>query len=267
MEFLKVVRRRSFLSEFVYTALNVGLAIAILLIVLYTESVWFGVSLVLLSKWRVFAVRPRYWWVNVQSNMVDFIVSVSIVLHMYTVNNAATIPESYKLLLLIALTLGYIGWLLFVKPRSKRVFVAAQAAVATFLGMSALFTFTFDWPVSLVVLIGWLIGYSSARHVLNSYDDETYSLLLALAWGFVIAEITWVSYHWAIAYPLPIFPALMVPQVALIVSLVSFLAHKTYDSFYHHAKVRMSDVLLPLLFTVSIILVLLTVFNRVGAAI
>jgi len=266
MEFLKVVRRRSFFSEFVYTALNVGLAVAILLIVLYTESVWFGIALVLLSKWRVFAVRPRYWWVNVRSNMVDFIVSVSVVLHMYTVNNAA-IPNSYKLVLLAGLALGYIGWLLFIKPRSKRSFVAVQAAVATFLGIAALFTFTFDWPASVVVAGAWLISYSSARHILNSYDDETHGLFLSLAWSLVIAEITWVCYHWAIAYPLPVFPGLMVPQAALVVALLSFLAYKAYDSFYHHAKVRMSDILLPLLFTVSIILVLLTVFNRVGTAI
>ncbi len=266
MEFLKLVRRRSFLSEFVYTALNVALAVAILLIVLYTESVWFGIGLVMLSKWRVFAVRPRYWWANLRSNMVDIIVSVSIVLHMYSINTAP-IGESYKLLLLVGLTLGYITWLLFIKPRSKRSYVAAQAGIATLLGMSALFAFTYDWPASVVVAGAWLIGYSTARHVLSSYDDETHGLFLALAWGFVIAEISWVSYHWAIAYPLPVFPSLMVPQVAIIVAMVSFLAYKSYDSFYHNAKVRMSDMLLPLLFTLSIIIVLLTIFNRVGTAI
>jgi hypothetical protein len=266
MEFLKLVRKRSFLSELIYTVLNIALAVGVFLIVRYTEAVWFAILLVLISKWRVFAVRPRFWWANLRSNMVDFIVGISIVIHMYTVNGAA-MGETTKLLLLIGLTLGLIGWLLYIKPRSKRSFMAIQAGLAVFLGVSALFTISYNWPVSIVVLGTWLIGYSAARHVLSTFDDETHALFLGLAWGLVTAEISWVAYHWAIAYPLPNVPSLMLPQAALVITLVSFLAYKTYDSFYHHAKVRMSDVLLPLLFTLSVLLVLLVVFNRVGTAI
>ena len=266
MEFLKFVRRRSFLSELVYTVLNVGLAIAVLLAVRYTGSVAFAIILVMVSKWRVFAVRPRYWWANFQSNLVDFIVSVSVVIHLYTINSAP-IGDSLKLGLLVLLTITYILWLLFIKPRSKRSFMVLQSGVAVFMGTSALFTVSYNWPVSVVVLIVWLIGFTAARHVLSSYDDETHSILLSLVWGLIMAEIAWVAYHWAIAYPLPIVPSLMLSQAALIMSLVSFLAFKCYDSFYKHAKIRAADVLMPLLFTVSIIIVLLVLFNRVGTAI
>lgn len=266
MEFLKLVRKRSFISELVYTVLNIALAIGILLIVRYTGSVWFALLLVLLSKWRVFAVRPRFWWANLRSNMVDFIVSISVVIHMYTINSS-TLSEPRQLTLLVILTLAYIGWLLFIKPRSKRLFVGIQAGAAIFLGSAALFTISYNWPVSAVVVAMWLIGYSAARHILSSYDDETHALFLSLAWGLVLAEISWVSYHWAIAYPLPIVASLMLPQVAIVNALISFLAFKVYDSFYHHAKVRMSDVLLPLLFTLSVLVVLLVLFNRVGTAI
>lgn len=266
MEFLKFVRKRSFVSELIYTVLNIALAVAILLVVRYTSAVWFAILLVVLSKWRVFAVRPRYWWANLRSNMVDFIFSISVVLHMYTIN-ASALGDTTKLFAMIGLTLVYIGWLLFIKPRSKRSFMAAQAGAALFFGISALFTVSYDWPVSVVVLLAWVIGYSVARHILSSYDDETHGLFLGLAWGLVVAEVSWISYHWAIAYPLPIVSSLMLPQAALSITLLGFLAYKAYDSFYHHAKVRMSDVLLPLLFTVSILLVLLVVFNRVGTAI
>lgn len=267
MEFLKLVGKRSFISELVYTILNIALAVAVLLAVRYTGSIGFAILIVLLSKWRIFAVRPRYWWANLRSNMVDLIVSMSIVLHMYTINTTTVLSEGTQLVLLVAVTLLYIGWLLFIKPRSKRVYICVQAATAVFLGSAALFTVTYNWPVSIVVGGMWLIGYTAARHVLSSYDDETHSLFLSLAWGLVLAEIGWVAYHWAIAYPLPILPSLMLPQVAIIVTLLSFLAFKVYNSFYHHAKIRMSDVLLPLLFTISIIIVLLVVFNRVGTAI
>lgn len=266
MELLKLVRKRSFLSELTYTILNIALAVGVFLIVRYTEAVWFAIVLVILSKWRVFAVRPRFWWANLQSNMVDFVVSISIVMHLYTINVSAT-GETTKLLLMIGLTLGYIGWLLYIKPRSRRKFMAIQAGLAIFLGTSSLFTISYNWPVSVVVIFAWLIGYSAARHILSTFDDETHGLFLGLVWGLITAEIAWVSYHWAIAYPLPIVPSLMLPQAALSITLVSFLAYKVYDSFYHHAKVRMSDVLLPLLFTVSVLLVLLVLFNRVGTAI
>ncbi len=266
MELLKLVRKRSFLSELIYMVLNIGLAVGVGVVIYFTGSVGLAITLVVVSKWRVFAVRPRFWWANLRSNMVDFIVSVSVVLHMYTINVAA-IDEPRKLVLLGALTAVYIVWLLFIKPRSKRTYIAAQAGAAVLLGTSALFAISFNWPVSVVVIGMWLIGYTAARHILSSYDDETHGLFLSLAWGLVLAEIAWVAYHWTIAYSLPLVPSLQLPQVAIITTLISFLAYKSYDSFHHHSKIRMSDLILPLLFTISVIAVLLLVFNRVGTAI
>lgn len=266
MEFLKLIRKRSFLSEAVYAVLNIALAIAVVVVIRYTGSVGFAIGLVVLSKWRVFAVRPRFWWANLRSNLVDFIVSISFVFHMYIVNEAI-IAEPRKLLLLAILTLLYIGWLLFVKPRSKRSYVAVQAGIATLMGTSTLFAISYNWPVSIVVLAMWLIAYTAARHVLSSYDEETHGLFLSLAWGVIMAQLAWVAYHWTIAYNLPLISSLHLPQIAIIATLLSFLAYKSYDSFYKNAKIRMNDIILPLLFTLSVILVLLTIFNRVGTAI
>ncbi|MDB5163066.1 MAG: hypothetical protein JWO54_659 [Candidatus Saccharibacteria bacterium] len=266
MEFLKLVRKRSFLSEAIYTVLNIALAIAVVVVIRYTGSVGFAIGLVVLSKWRVFAVRPRFWWANLRSNLVDFIVSISFVLHMYIVNDAV-IAEPRKLMLLGILTVLYIGWLLYIKPRSKRAYIAVQAGVAVMLGTSALFAISYNWPASVVVLVMWLIGYTAARHILSAYDDETHGLFLSLAWGVVLAQVAWVAYHWTIAYNLPFSSNLHLPQVAIIVTLMSFLAFKSYDSFHKNAKIRMTDIILPLLFTLSVIAVLLIIFNRVGTAI
>jgi len=266
MEFLKLVRRRSFLSEVVYTVLNVALAIALVLVIWYTASIPLALGLVLISKWRVLAVRARYWFVNIRSNLVDIIVSVSVVLHLYNINDS-TLVDSTKALVLGVVTLLYILWLLLLKPRSKRSYVAAQAGVALLLGVSALFAISFAWPASLVVAGMWLIGYSSASHILNSYDDETHPLFLSLAWSVVMAELGWVAYHWTVAYTLPFVNNLLIPQIAIITTLLGFVAYKSYDSFYHHQKIRMADIILPLLFTLSIIAVLVFVFNRVGTAI
>lgn len=266
MEFLKLVRRRSFLSEAIYMGLNIALAIALLVVIRYTDSIPLAIALVAVSKWRVLAVRPRYWFANLKSNLIDFLVSISVVLHMYTIN-AAAINENNKLILLAVLTVLYIAWLLFLKPRSRRSLVVAQAGVAVILGVAALFTVSYAWPASVVVLGMWLIGYAAARHVLSTYDEETHGLFLGLAWGVVFAEIGWIAYHWAIAYTLPFINSLLLPQVAIITLLVSFVGYKAYDSFYHHQKIRTNDIILPLLFTLSVIAVLVFVFNRVGTTI
>lgn len=266
MEFLKLVRRRTFLSELIYMILNIALAIALVVVIWYTESIPLALGLVLVSKWRVLAVRPRFWFANFRSNLVDFIVSVSVVLHMYAIN-MGNIEDSRKLLLLGILTALYIAWLLFLKPRSKRGYVAAQAGVAILLGVAALFTVAYNWPASITVIGMWIIGFAAARHVLNTYDDETHGLFISLAWGLVFAEIGWVLYHWAIAYSLPFVSSLLLPQAAIITTLVSFVAYKAYDSFYHHDKIRTNDIILPLLFTLSVIAVLVFVFNRVGTTI
>jgi len=266
MEFLKFVRKKSFLSELIYALLNIALAIAITFIVYYTSSILLAIIAVIISKWRVFAVRPRYWWANLRSNMVDFTVNISIVLHMYGIHMSG-LPENSKIAIMVALTILYIGWLLFRKPRSKRSAVIAQAGVAIFLGSTALFTAWYDWPVSVVVIGMWINGFTAAQHALSSYEKETHTLFLSLVWGFVIAEIAWVAYHWAIAYPLPFFGSVMIPQVSIIVTLLSFMAYKVYNSLHLHDRVRSTDVLMPILFTVGIILILLVAFNQVGAAI
>ncbi len=268
MEFLKSVRRRrSLLSEVIYMGLNVALAVGVALIIFYTGSIWMAITLVVLSKWRVFAVRPRYWWVNLQSNLVDFIVSISVAVHLMIVNEAA-LGGSYKLLLMALLTLLYIAWLLYLKPRSARHMVSIQAGAAILFGSSALFAVSYAWPVSVVVLFMWLIGYVAARHTLTAFDDETHAFFLSLAWGLVFAEFGWVAYHWTVAYSIPVFTSVQMPQISIIMTLIGFVSYKVYDSFYRNdGKVRSNDVVLPLLLTLSIIGLLLLLFNRVGTAI
>jgi len=266
MQFLKLVRRRSFLSEVVYAALNIAFAVALVLVIVYTESILLALALVLISKWRVLAVRARYWFANIKSNLVDIIVSVSVVLHLYAIDTA-NIEDYRKYIILGLLTVLYIIWLLVIKPRSKRSYIALQSGIAVLLGTAALFTISFDWPVSIVVIGVWLIGYSTANHILSSYDDETHRLFLSLAWGTVFAEIGWVAYHWTIAYSLPVVTNLLLPQISIIAVLLGFVAYKAYDSFHHHQKIRTADIILPLLFTLSVIAVLIFVFNRVGTVI
>jgi hypothetical protein len=258
MEFLKSSKRRSLLSELVYIILNIALAVAVLLVVRAIESPLPAFALVLLSKWRVLAVRPRYWFANLQANMVDIIVSLSIVVLLYAASGAFIVQ--------ILITALYVAWLLFIKPRSKRIFVAIQAGAAVFLGITALMSGSYDWIASGVVICMWIIGYSAGRHVLGSYDDVHMSFY-SLVWGVIFAEIGWLAYHWTFAYTLPGSGDIKLSQAALIMLALSFLTERVYSSYSRHGTVRSNDVVLPSLLSVSVIVILLVFFNTLGMGI
>lgn len=260
MEFLKVRRRRSLISGIVYSALNIGLVVALFFSIYVTGSIYLAFALVLLSKWRVLAVRPRYWFANIQANLVDFIVSIGLVVLMFLVATSNA-PSLEVWLVQIFIMVVYAVWLLYIKPRSKRAFVVVQAGMSLFIGMAALAMVSYEWFVSIVVLMAGLIGYSSARHVLSNYEEK-FTTLISLAWGLVLAEISWLAYHWSIGYQLPGVTSMLLPQVSIIAICFGFVSYQIYDSYHRHEKVRLNDVLLPVIFTISVTLLLILFLNN-----
>lgn len=255
MEFLRTSRRRTVLSEAVYILLNIALAVAVLELVRVFNSPLPAFGLVLLSKWRVLAVRPHYWGAHIVANMVDIIVGLSMVVFLFAA--MASLPTQIGLVVL------YIIWLLFIKPRSKHTYVVAQGSIALFLGIAALDQMSYDWWASGVVLATWIIGYSAARHILIGAYKEPHAPLISLIWGLVMAEIGWMTYHWTIAYDLRFAGALQLSQAAIISLLLSFLAERAYASYRANSHVRVSDIVLPALLSISVIILLITVFGSV----
>lgn len=253
MELLRTVRRRSFLSEVAYVVLNIALAVALFVVVLVVNVPWPAIGLVLLSKWRIFAVRSRYWAANIRANLVDVIVGISVVVFLYSA--AGDLPTQ------IALTAFYIAWLLFLKPRSKRGHVVAQAAVGLVFGTAAVVQISPSLSSSVVVLLAWLVGYAASRHVL-SVQHESHINFLSILWGFVIAEIMWLGYHWTIGYQ--VSKSLQLSQVVVVIAALSFVAERSYISYHRNGKIQSSDIMMPALLSLSIIGVLLFVFG--GAA-
>lgn len=253
MEFLKVARRRSLWSEVLYILLNLLLVVAVLIAVWVVKSPAFAIALVLLSKWRILAVRPRYWFAHIQSNAVDLIVSIGLVVLLYAANGA------WIAQVVIAVLYGL--WLLLLKPRSKRRLVIAQAGVGLFVGITSIAIVSADWYLPVVVLAFWAIGYSTARHVLLAYDEQSHVSYLSLLWGFIVAEIGWLTYHWTIAYGIPGIGAIQLPQVSIILLLLSFIAERTYGSYMRTGKININDLILPLLLSLSVIFILLLFFN------
>lgn len=255
---MKSHKRRSRLSNGLYVALNVGLAVGLLLIVRYVQSPWLALLLVALSKWRALAVKPRFWFANLVANMVDLIVGVSAVLLMYS---AATEPWTQVIIALL-----YVGWLLMIKPRSSHRMVAIQAGVSIFVGITALATISYSWDVTFFVLFMWLIGYSATRHTLGSYE-EPMTTIYSLIGGVVFAEFGWIGFHWLFAYTLPHMGDIKIPQLAILVLLYSFVAERAYASFKRRDVIKGADIMMPIILALAVTVVLLVFYNRISLGI
>lgn len=234
MDLLKMHKRRSRISDVAYIGLNIGLAVVIYLIVATSQSPWLAFLVLMVSKWRVLAVRPRFWFANLVANMVDIIVGVSVIV-LLSAASGSTVAQ-------LAITVLYVGWLLFIKPRSRRSYVAVQAAVAIFVGITALSIASYAWDAFFFVMVMWIIGYVVARHVMGSYE-EIHATLYSMIVAFVFAEFGWISFHWLMAYPIPKAGAVQFSQLALFTVLLSFIAERAYASYHRHGSVRRADVL------------------------
>lgn len=257
MKAIKLSKSRSVFSDIAYVALNAGLAVAILLVVLTMKSPMLAFALVLLGKWRILAVRPRFWYKNIRSNMVDIIVGLSAVVLLQATTGALAVQ--------IAITVLYALWLIVIKPKSKRQYAIIQAGVALFIGVNALFMVSHSWPAPLVVLLMWVIGYTTARHIFSHYHEEDRNLF-SMIWALVVAEIGWLGYHWGFAYPMPGLPGFAISQTALIILMIGFLMGRVYDSYHvNEGSIRASDVTLPAVLSVSVIMVVMIFFNTLGS--
>ncbi len=246
MELIKSHKHRSRVSEATYILLNIALATTMCATTYASGAPWIALALFLVSKWRIFAVRPRFWVANLVANMVDILVGVSYVVFLYSMTGS--------LVAQIVLTVLFVVWLLLIKPRSKYVFVVTQAGVALFLGLTTLSMVAYAWNAVYFVAAAWVIGYMAARHVMNTYD-EPYSNLYSLVAGLVTAELGWVSFHWMAAYPIPGISPIRLSQYALFMTLLFFVGERAYRSYHRHGKVRRNDIIPSVALTILVVLV------------
>ncbi|MEO5499367.1 MAG: hypothetical protein ABIR46_02625, partial [Candidatus Saccharimonadales bacterium] len=270
MELIKLAGRRSKLSDIVYILLNVAYAVSLFILVSPgVDLPYLAFTLVLLSKWRVIAVRPRFWFANLQANFVDFLVGISVVTLM--ILTAASTPWVAALL-----SVFFAFWLLVLKPHNAQKWVLLQAAIAQFISLMALFSFAHSFELKplltdssfLTVVIAWLIGYMAARHALSSFPDEDERSLLSLIWGFIVAELAWLAHHWTIAYSVYGDMAgssdrqLMIPQIAIIVTLLGFITIKWYEAIRKIEDKRLNaEARSATIFAVIAITILMLFFN------
>ena len=253
-DFILARKSRNIASNMVHILLNLLLGIGAVLITVLSGSPFPGLILVLVSKWRIFAVRARYLWLNIKSNLVDLIVGASVVLLAYYAG-ASFMPVHF------ILAAFYCIWLLFIKPLSSENANLAQSLVAVFLGTSAAAVMTAGLDVIVMVLLEFLIGYSASRHVLSQSSDKDFTLT-TLVCGLVFAEIAWLCNAWSIVYTFG-STGIRIPQVAVILTIFAFVYNYARQAMIKYQEdFRFKHIVGPVVFGAVLVGIIVIYFSN-----
>ena len=122
-DYIFIRKSRNAISSLAHVVLNLLLAVVSIGATVATGSILLGLILIVVSKWRVFAVNHRYWLINLRASLVDFIVGVSLVMLAYAAGTTF-LPVHFILMAVYAI------WLIVIKPRSSFTFAIVQALIA-----------------------------------------------------------------------------------------------------------------------------------------
>jgi hypothetical protein len=234
----KLTPSRGF-SQALHLGYNIVLPVLVFVLV-RTDTVPLALSLILLSKWRMFAVRPRFWLANIRANAVDIIIGLSVLAFMVATNS--------QWLQLVWIVL-WMAWLIFLKPATSTLLVSVQALLGLAAGLMALFLAWDHGPLFGLVVASGSLCFFAAHHFFDSFD-EPYTRFLSFLWGYFGAALTWVVGHWLLFYGVIAQPTL------LLVALGSGLATLYYLDHFDKLTVNIRRQFIFIM--VAIILVILT---------
>ena len=164
-----------------------------------------AIAIVILSKWRIFSVRPRYWLPLIRANAVDLIIGISTIIFMVNTSSA---------LIQLIWAVAYALWLVLVKPSSSIFGISLQAFLAFLYGLVAVYL---EWGGStalVIMFMTWIVCYSVARHFFSGFEEK-HASFLSNAWGLFGASLSWILSFWLIYYQ-------AFSQVALILIVLGF---------------------------------------------
>lgn len=201
-------------AHFFYLGLLVLLPLIVFVLV-RLEFVVLALSVVVLSKWRMLAVRPRFWPTNIRANSVDLLVGIPIVLFM---------THSHSVALQLVWAAVYAVWLIAIKPKTSLFMVSLQAFIGQFSGLMALYLVWADGPLWGLTFATGAICFLAARHFFESFD-EPYNRLLAYIWGYFGAALAWLLGHWLLFYTIVSQPTLLLSTLGYGMAALYYLDH------------------------------------------
>jgi len=253
-DYILVRKSRNLISSFLHVVMNILLGVGSILLTTISGSWTLGIILVAISKWRVFAVRPRFWWLNIKSNLVDIIVGSSFVLIAYCAGTSL-MPVH------VILAISYVLWLIFLKPLSSLAATEIQASIAIFLGSCSAILLTASNNSVLLTAAIFVITYFAIRHILIQSSDSDFTLVAA-SFALISAELAWLAHSWLIVYSFG-ETGIMIPQLSIILTVLAFTFNRIYQSIESRDGVlRVSEVAAPIIFCILIITVIFVGFSQ-----
>jgi hypothetical protein len=211
---LRKLKPTSGFAYFLHLGLVSILPVAIFVLVVL-NFVQLALSIVVLSKWRMFAVRPRFWASNIRANAVDLMVGLSIVLFMVH-------SDSWSVKFIWAVL--YAVWLFAIKPAVSLIMISAQAFIGQLAALMALYLTWANGPVYGLTFLTGLFCFLAARHFLDTFD-EPYARMLAYIWGYFGAALAWLLSHWLIFYGSLAQPTLLLSTLGYGMAVLYYLDH------------------------------------------
>lgn len=234
------------MSHALHLGLLILLPLAVFILVRLGDTfIKLAYAMVLLSKWRMFAVRPRFWPAIVRANSVDIIVGLSVVLFM---NHT----QSQLLQLLWAVLYGV--WLIYVKPATSMFMTTLQAGVGQLCGLMAVYLVWAGQPLYVLVLATGAICTLAARHFFDTFD-EPYAKLLSYFWGYIGASLAWLLGHWLLFYG-------VLGQPTLMLSVIGYSLAGLY--YFDHNEKLSSGIKMQFVFVMIAILTIIIAFSDWG---
>jgi len=213
---LRKLKPTSGISHFLHLGLVLVLPVVVFVLVRLNFA-QLALSIVVLSKWRMIAVKPRFWAANIRANAVDLMVGLSLVLFMV---------HASSLWLQLVWTALYAIWLVAIKPGSGVLTVMGQAFIGQFAALSALYLVWADGPAYGLTFLSGVFCFMAARHFLDAFD-EPYAKMLAYVWGYFGAALTWLLSHWLLFYRGVAQPTLLLATLGYGIAGLYYLDH--YD--------------------------------------
>ncbi|MFZ1522589.1 MAG: hypothetical protein WAS94_01045 [Candidatus Saccharimonadales bacterium] len=256
----KLKKTKDLSGVLLHALLSLMLPAAIYILIQNFSLYSVAIMLVVLSKWRVFMVKPRFWLDNIKANGVDFVLGVSVVVTMYLAGRGGPLDglaiSSRVMYLRLALALFYVFWLIMIKHFSSKLGVTIQSYVSVILGLIAAFWYLAFAPQVLVGVAVVLIISAASYHIRLSYQDSNEGNKLSLMWLLITSYSVTFLFNYTSSYSTGGLLILTSSGLLLTISFIGF------ETSYYLLKSSKSNsissipLVLALLFSIIICLFL-----------
>jgi len=189
---------------------------AVIFVFVWLNLTQLALATVVLAKWRMFAVRPRFWAANVRANAVDLMIGLSTVVFMI---------HSGNLWLQAGWAVVYAIWLVAIKPGTTIPMITFQAFLGQLAALMALYLVWGNGPVYGLTLLTGLFCFLAARHFLDAFE-EPYARMLSYVWGYFGASLGWLLSHWLLFYRGVAQPTLLLSTLGYGMAVLYYLDHR-----------------------------------------